>query len=174
MIVTPQQYTPVHNEEVAYQATINEETIKKIIYNNNWLLDLMPLGSIVALQTNQPGGGTPDPNIYQFCDGSEITNSNSPIRSIGLNQRFVPDLRAKFPRAANNLLTNPISGTWEHNLAHGHGTGGPSSIGATITANKGDRRRRDVHNHSVPDQYASPTIIETPAYIAYNFYMKIS
>ena len=174
MIVTPQQYTPVHNEEVAYQSPINEETVKKIVYNNNWLLDLMPLGSIVAIQTNQAGGGTPDANIYQFCDGSEITNSNSPIRSIGLNQRFVPDLRAKFPRAANNATTNPTGGSWDHNLSHAHGTGGPSTVGNTITANKGDRRRRDFHSHDVPEQYEDPTTIETPAYITYNLYMKIS
>lgn len=173
MIITPQQYTPVHNEEVSYKAPINEETLKKIIFNNNWLLDLVPVGTIVVLQTNQPGGGTPDPNVYQFCDGSEITNLNSPIRSVGLNQRFTPDLRTKYPRAANGLTTNPIGGSWDHNLSHGHSTGLPTAIGGRVD-NKGDRRRRDLHTHSIPGQYANPTTIETPAYISYNFYMKIS
>lgn len=173
MIITPQQFTPTHNEEVAYEAPINEETIKKIILNNNWLLDLVPIGAIVPIQTNQPGGGTPDSNIYQFCDGSEITNINSPIRSIGLNQRFTPDLRAKYPRGAANASSNPTGGTWNHNLAHAHSTGGPSAVGGTMTT-KGDRRRRDVHSHSVPSQYSDPVVIETPAYITYNFYMKIS
>lgn len=97
MITTPQQFTKTHKEEVFYENSINEETIKKIIYNNNWLLDLVPIGSIVYIQTNQIGGGTPDPNVWQFCDGSEIVNPNSPIRSIGLNQRFTPDMRSRFP-----------------------------------------------------------------------------
>jgi hypothetical protein len=123
----------------------------------------------------QIGGGTPDPNVWQFCDGSEITNPNSPIRSIGLNQRFTPDMRRKFPRVANNLTTNPIGGTWDHNLNHNHGgsTGGPSAIGGGMDK-KGDRRRRDVHSHSIPAQYNNPTTIEKPAYITYNAYMKIS
>ena len=173
MITTPQQYTPVHNEEVSYKAPINEETFKKIIWNNNWLLDLVPVGSIIVIQTNQAGGGTPDSNVYQFCDGSEINNINSPLRSIGLNQRFVPDLRNKYPRGANSAVLNPSGGTWDHNLAHGHSTGLPSTIGGRVD-NKGDRRRRDLHTHSIPDQYNNPTTIETPAYISYNFYMKIS
>lgn len=173
MIVTPQQFTPVHNEEVKYEAPINEETLKKIVYNNNWLLDLVPVGSIVYLQTNQPGGGTPDPNVYQFCDGSEITNINSPLRSIGLNQRFTPDLRGRFPRGTSSATTNTKGGTWDHNLEHAHTTGLPSSAGGGLDK-KGDRRRRDQHTHVIYEQYDNPTTIETPAYIAYNAYMKIS
>lgn len=173
MIITPQQFTPTHNEEVNYLSPINEETFKKIILNNNWLLDLVPIGSVVYIETNAAGGGNPDSNVYQFCDGSEITNPNSPIRSTGLNQRFTPDMRGKYPRVAMNSTTNPSGGSWSHNLHHGHGTGGPSAIGGTIKT-KGDRRRRDVHSHSVPEQYEDPTIIETPAYIAYNAYIKIS
>jgi len=173
MIITPQQFTPTHNEEVSYEAPINEETLKKIILNNNWLLDLMPIGAIVAIQTNQAGGGAPDGNIYQFCDGSEITNANSPIRSIGLNQRFVPDLRSKFPRAATTTNTNPAGGSWDHNLSHAHSTGTYSAVG-NYMGTKGDRRRRDHHTHSISAQYNDPTTIENPAYITYNFYMKIS
>lgn len=173
MITTPQQFTKTHKEEVFYENSINEETIKKIIYNNNWLLDLVPIGSIVYIQTNQIGGGTPDPNVWQFCDGSEIVNPNSPIRSIGLNQRFTPDMRSRFPRVSNTLNTNGTGGTWNHNLEHAHSTGLPSAIGGTIDK-KGDRRRRDQHSHSISAQYSNPTVIEAPAYITYNAYMKIS
>lgn len=173
MITTPQQFTPTHKEEIFYESPINEETLKKIIFNNNWLLDLNPIGAIVYIQTNQAGGGTPDPSIYQFCDGSEITNPNSPIRSIGLNQRFVPNIRARFPRVSNTLNTNGMGGSWNHNLNHAHSTGGPSAIGGTIDT-KGDRRRRDIHSHSISAQYSNPTTIEKPAYITYNAYMKIA
>lgn len=174
MIVTPPINTPIHDMETDFQSPINEETLHKMIVNNNWLLDLRPIGSIVFINTNQSGASTPDPSVYQICDGSEITHPLSPIRSIGLSQRFTPDLRGKYPRGANNWTTNPMGGTWDHNVEHNHGTGGPSSIGATITANKGDRSRRDVHTHSIGNALTSPLTIETPAYIVYNAYMKIS
>lgn len=174
MIVTPPINTPIHDIETDYNSPINEETLHKLIYNNNWLLDLRPVGSIVFINTNQFGASTPDSAVYQICDGSEITHPNSPIRSFGLNQRFTPDLRGKYPRGANNWTTNPSGGTWDHNVAHAHSTGGYSTIGNTITANKGNRRRRDQHTHSIGSALTSPLTVETPAYIVYNAYMKIS
>ncbi len=172
-ILTPVVISPIHNSETDYLSSINEETLHKLIANNNWLLDLRPIGSIVFINTNQAGASTPDSNVYQICDGSEITHPNSPIRSIGLNQRFTPDLRDKYPRGANSYVVNPIGGTWDHNVSHAHSTGGPSAIGGTIDT-KGDRRRRDFHTHSISSALASTLVVETPAYIVYNAYMKIS
>jgi hypothetical protein len=174
MIITPPINTPIHDIETDYQSSINEETLHKMIVNNNWLLDLRPIGTIVFINTNQPGSSTPDSSVYQICDGSEIVHPLSPIRSIGLHQRFTPDLRGKYPRGANDWTTNPIGGTWDHNVEHAHSTGGYSSLGSTITADKGDRSRRDQHTHSIGNSLSNPVTIETPAYIVYNAYMKIS
>ena len=173
MITTPPIYTPIHDIETDYLSPINEETLHKMILNNNWLLDLKPIGSISFFQTNQPGTSSPDPMTYQLCDGSEITHPNSPLRSIGLNQRFTPDLRGKYPRGATNFSSNPTGGTWDHNVNHAHTTGIPSSIGGRMQK-KGDRRRRDVHTHAINAALNNPTVVESPAYITYNAYMKIS
>jgi len=53
---------------------------------------LIPLGEIVPILVGIPGVPTPDANVFQLCDGSEITNANSPLRSIGGVQRFTPNM----------------------------------------------------------------------------------
>ena len=146
MITTPPVYSPVHKEEVDYKNPTTEEAIKKIIANNNFLLDLSPIGTIIFINTNQYGGGQPNFALWQICDGSEITNPNSPIRSIGLNQRFTPNLKDRYLKGANASNLNPTGGSQLHNLAHGHSTGGPSAEGGGMQ-DKGDRRRRETHDH---------------------------
>ena len=175
-ITTPPIFTGVHEEEIIQESSelqsFTEETYLKIAQNNNWLIDLRPIGSIAFININQQGGGTPDPNIWQECNGSEITNPNSPLRSIGINQNFVPDMRDTYLRCHSGATGNPQGGSQDHNLAHSHNTGGPSATGGGME-DKGDRRFRVNHNHAVATQYSNPTYFDAPAYIQYIAYMKI-
>jgi hypothetical protein len=174
-IETPQIFTPVHQEEI-YQddkfQSFNEETYKKICLNNNWLIDLRPIGSILFVNINQEGSEIPDPSVWQECDGSEITNPNSPLRSIGAYQNFTPDMRDRYIKFADSEIGNPQGGSQNHNLAHNHTTGGPSSVGPGIEE-KGDRRYRVSHTHSIASQYSNPTTLDSPAYVYSIAYMKI-
>ena len=171
-IITPPVYTPVHVEETNYLQPNNEETFKKLIRNNNFLQDLAPVGTIIFVNSNQLGGGQPNSLYWQVCNGSEITNPNSPLRSIGLNLRFTPDLRDRYARGALLSNTNPTGGSHNHNLSHQHTTGTASADGGGLRK-KGDRRRRNPHTHILNTQYNNPTVVEAPAYVYYIAYMKI-
>jgi hypothetical protein len=175
-IITPPIFTPVHQEEFDELQPTTEEVIRKLIRNNNFLLDLAPVGTIIFVNSNQLGGGQPSSSFWQVCDGSEITNPNSPLRSLGLNLRYTPNLKNKYPCGAEFENSNPEYGSHEHQLAHSHSTGGASSQGGGLEE-KGDKRRREPHSHTLRTQYNNqndaPTIVESPAYIYYIAYMKI-
>lgn len=176
MIVTPVIYTPVHQEEIIQDNTrlqsFTEETYRKIGQNNNWLIDLRPVGTIIFVNVNQDGGGAPDNQIWQPCDGSEIVNPDSPLRSIGVNQNFVPDLRDRYLRCAGSDVGNNVGGSQDHNLQHTHTTGAPSAVGGRLE-DKGDRRYRTAHTHAIATQYNNPTTFDSPAYNYSIAYMKI-
>lgn len=176
MIVTPPIYTPTHVEETEFLQSITEELMRKLIHNNNFLQDLAPIGTIIFVNSNQLGGGQPNLSFWQICDGSEITNANSPIRSIGLNLRYTPQMKNLYPCGAQLLSTNPTYGTHTHNLQHGHSTGGASAEGDGLRK-KGSRNRRNPHGHTLASQYKPAgdggTIVQAPAYVYLIAYMKI-
>lgn len=172
----PDVFTEFNLNEVDLETPVFEETILKMAANNNLLLELLPVGSIMYLNDNQNGGGTPDPDVWQYCDGSEITNPNSPIRSIGIFQNFVPDLRDKYPRGANDEDNNSTGGSYNHSLAHSHGIGVAGGGGAGLdqeTKGPGDRRHGVPHSHGLQSNFASPTVIESPKFFLFNAYMKV-
>lgn len=175
MIETPSIFTPIHEEEVIQDnklESFSEEFYKKVALNNNWALDLRPVGTIIFVNINQEGGGIPDLTIYQECNGSEITNPNSPLRSIGINQNFVPNFSDRYLRFSDDLNTNPEGGSQEHNLMHNHATGFPNTQGGAM-GDKGSRRYRIPHTHSVAQQYVDPTVIDSPAFVGYIAYIKV-
>jgi len=174
-IIIPPIFTEYHEEELDLLSPGNEELIRKIAINNNFLMNLLPLGSILWIDINKPGGiGIPNTNVFQECDGSEITNPNSPLRTIGIFPRFTPDLKNKYPRGANSIDANSSGGTHNHNLTHNHGgyTGGGGGGGAGIEK-KGDRRYAVFHEHTISGQYANPTFIEAPKFVYFIAYIKI-
>lgn len=174
-IETPVIFTGVHEEEILQNnelQSLTEEVYRKIGYNNNWLIDLKPIGSIIFTDINQVGSTVPSTDVWQECNGSEIVNPNSPLRSIGVNQNFTPDLRDRYLRISDDLSTNPQGGSQEHNLQHTHNTGGPSHIGGSMDE-KGDRNIRVPHNHAVAVQYSNPTVLTSPAFYKCIAYIKI-
>ena len=175
-IDTPSQYTGVHEEEVIQSGdqlqSFTEETYLKMAQNNNWLIDLRPIGTIMFINVNQLGGGAPSPLIWQECNGSEIVNSDSPLRSIGLNTNFTPDLRDRYLKCHTGEVGNPQLGSQDHDLAHNHATGAPSAVGSGLE-NKGDRRHRVSHTHAVAVQYNNPTVFDSPAFVNMIAYMKV-
>lgn len=175
-IVTPPVYTGVHEEELIQNSSelqsFSEETYLKIAQNNNWLIDLRPIGTISFIEVNIDGGGTPDSSIWQECNGSEITNVNSPLRSIGINNNFVPDLRDRYIRCHSGDTGNPQAGSQIHNFQHDHLSGGPSSVGPGLEE-KGDRNYRIVHGHPIAIQYPVSNFFDSPAFVYTIAYMKV-
>lgn len=172
MIITPPIFTPLHEEEFDILQPVNEETIRKLVLNSNFLIDLAPVGTIIYLNINQSGVTQPNANFWQVCDGGEITNPNSPIRSIGINLRFTPNLKLTYPRGAEFTNANPTGGSNIHNLTHGHTTGGASATGNGLRK-KGSRNRRNPHTHTLSSQYTEEYEIIAPAFYYVVGYMKI-
>jgi len=115
-ITVPTIYTPVHQEEIN-TSTATEEAFRKMVQNSNYLLNLRPLKSIVFLEVNQSGVPPIDLSVWQECGGTlserEITNPNSPLRSMGAVENFVPDFRDKYPRVTTGAggPNGPIANT---------------------------------------------------------------
>lgn len=175
--VTPVVFTPIHDEEANVQASFNEQTVKKIIRNINFLGQLVPLGTIHTVNINQVGVSPLDPNVWQLCDGSEITNSASPLRTIGFLQNFVPNIDEKYIKAAATTSGNGQSGTWDYPVGHSHGGNtGDRSPGSPIAyqEDEGDGVRRigGGHTHSISGALGTITI-DHPQWLKVAAYMKI-
>jgi len=137
-IRVPSIFTEYHSNEVDLHVPGHEELLKKMAMNNNFLLNLMPIGSIIYINATQIGVTLPNINYWQLCDGSEITNPNSPLRTIGIFNRFTPNFNEKYPRGANDIINNNSGGTNTHNLDHTHSTSASGGGGQAI-----DNRNKD-------------------------------
>ena len=149
-IRVPSIFTEFDSNEVDLHVPGHEELLKKMAMNNNYLLNLMPVGAIIFVNGSQSGVTLPDINYWQLCDGSEITNPNSPIRTIGIFQRFTPNLFEKFPRGSNDTINNNSGGTHTHNLDHTHSTGATHSGGPFLDARDkgyGEGYYSSIHGH---------------------------
>lgn len=173
----PSLFTEYHLSEIDIHTPTNEELVAKIAANNNFLLDLIPIGTVIFFNNNQSQGASLDSQVWQICDGSEITNPLSPIRSLGIYNNFTPDLRNKYPRGANDQIANNSGGSFNHNILHSHGTGVAGGGGAGMDEDsKGDVDQRHAvpHTHGIPNAFANPTVIEAPKYVYLNAYMKVA
>lgn len=167
-------FTPMHDEEVRNLTSSQEESLRKTIRNLNFLGNARPLGSILFIDVNQPGVPPVSTTMLQFCDGSEITTPSSPLRTIGLNARFTPNLISKFPRGAPLDSGNAFGGSAAWNLSHSHGgnTGGMTNSGS-INGEEGDERKATTpHAHPISSDLTDADF-DFPAYIGMAPYMKI-
>jgi hypothetical protein len=178
-VVIPSIFTPVHDEETQKHTSTNEESVRKIIHDTNYLSNLLPLGQIIQIQINQVGVPVVDSNVWQLCDGSEIVNPLSLLRTIGINQRFTPDFPDTFIRGAPATTGNASGGSQFFPLDHGHfgGTGFDSPSGSVVYEEDGDpgaRRYRESHGHGMVEGYRIGNItIDFPKWFKVAPFMKI-
>lgn len=171
-IVIPVIFTDIQDAEVKYKRSVNEETVRKMIQDTNLLGKLAPVGTVRAIQLNQTGVQAPDSTIWQLMDGSEITLPTSPLRTVGLTQRFVPNMISKYPRGAATTSANPTGGAPTVNLGHDHG--GTGSVGGNVVGEEGDEKTARVpHTHPIGSDLNSSEPLE-PAHQRLAFYLKIT
>ena len=172
-VTIPPIFSGIHDNEVKYTASVQEETTRKMVQDMNFFGELAKIGSIRAVQLNQPGVAAPDPTILMLCDGDEITNPNSPLRTMGLTQRFAPDLVSKYLRGATTATLNPSGGDATINLSHNH-SGQTGSVSGTIRGEEGDERTARVpHSHPINADLSAATPLEV-AHQQIAFYLKIT
>ena len=171
-ITIPAIFTAIQDAEVKYGRSVTEETVRKMVQDVNLLGRLAPIGCVRGIQLNQIGVQVPDSNIWQLMDGSEITNPNSPLRTVGLTQRFVPDLIGNYLRGAPNVSINNFGGSPTVSIAHDHG--GTGVTGGGIRGEEGDEKTASVpHAHPITSNFSATEPLE-PAHQRLAFYLKIT
>lgn len=182
LIITPEIFTDMLLEEVNVDGSVAEEILRKMTQNLNWIYDLVPIGEVIYVNVNAQNVPQPDSKYFQICDGEEITNPLSPLRTdpnYPSATRHVPDLRNCYARFSNdgtskvvNSVTPSGDGSQYHNIAHGHQTGGGGGGGSLDSDN--ERREAPPHSHSTPTAWGSNHLINAPAYIYVTAYMKVA
>lgn len=171
-IIVPPIFTPIVEEEVHYPHTVSEEVVRKLAHNMNLLGKLCPLGSIRAIQLNQHGVQAPDPILLQLCDGSEITNPISPLRTVGLAQKFTPNMTGRMVRGAPDTVSNNFGGNFTIDLSHDH-NGNTGLSGGSIKGEEGDEKTsRQNHRHPIVTDMSNVEPVN-PCSQLLAFYMKV-
>lgn len=186
MIITPDIFTPFHTEDISYNSVNDEEILKTLIRDINFLNDLVPPGVIIWINLNKDKVSQPNSYFWQLCDGSEITADHSPLKT----DPSLPD----FPRLTPNLLdcymkmspdsqrNNIISstdintvGSQMHDLSHNHGGNTGYFQGQIIVEDddsEGDRTLSN-HSHTISSDLENNYFLDAPMYMYLTPYIKI-
>jgi len=157
--------------ESDFGTTIASSIWLKIINNHAWVERNIPIGFLLPFHRDlQPvsGPALPDPtsDIWQFCDGTVISDSDSPI-----DGQAVPDLRSSFLKGTSG--TQFVTGGQETiSLFHDHITGFTDNRQPDTQAdNNNDLQSGIVHNHPVTNDLSLLEDI-VPLHIEYHIYMR--
>jgi hypothetical protein len=174
MIVIPQLKPPLLKDlEVNFGTSVANAIWKKMVAHQNYINANVPIGLIIHFFGSgvYPLAGTfitePDSN-WQYCDGSVVTNTASPL--FGEN---VPDLRGRFLKGA--ALAGVLGGASIFSLAHNHG-GATGTVVDIDTSTVHTQRGSDVnmyswHNHPIANDLG--VFSKLPFYMELQPYMRI-
>lgn len=174
-VVYPNAFPTLNDEEFSAERPVSTLAARKLARAVNMLSQLVIPGQIRAFALNQNGVGDPAANgQFQYSDGGEITNPNSPLKTVGVTHRFTPDMKDRFVRGANAGTNsgNEAGGTASVDLTHAHGTGGVDP-GRGGDGEEGDEQLSgQEHSHGVNNDLAvTPT---DPAHVKVVFFLKIN
>ncbi len=157
-----------------YGDIMSIELIGAITSNLNYLIDSVPPGIIIPIFVGLPNVPTPDSALWQLCDGSVISDLNSPLRG-----HVTPDM-ASLGLGMKGFTTasGTTGGSRLKNLSHSHGgglTGPPTyvdSMGDRDDSNDEARPFDGGHKHSIASDLTSPINFD-PIHIKIVHYIKI-
>lgn len=99
---------------------ISVEMFKQLAENCNYLIDSMPIGSIIPILVGFGSTPVPDPSLWKECDGSEITVEASELRN-----QPAPDYASAGGRYMRGYVSGGqvgfYGGSNTKNLIHNHG-----------------------------------------------------
>lgn len=137
----------------------------------NYINDSYPIGMLLFMVNSQDElPATPDLNYWKFCDGTVISNANSPM-----NGQAVPDFRNRFWRhqQTGEILLS-VAGNDSLNFAHNHG--GVSSSDpwfGTIDMDTGGERALPIpHSHPIASALGVTSMV--PPYFAVQVYVRVA
>ena len=163
----------IDNNITDFASIISQELATLIKGNIDYIQKSIPIGSIKPIMVNIPGVAAPDPNIWQECNGSEITNPNSPLRSTGSQQRFTPNMVDRYIRGATTPGESGSSaGSNNTTMSHNHTGVTEGHVSPENDDDGGARNVQWVHVHGIASDLTTPISME-PAFMIVKFFMKI-
>lgn len=154
----------IHSQELADALRAGIET----------MYQMCPVGGVYPIMTNI--AGAPDPNIWQRCDGSEITNPNSPLRSVGGSPRYTPNIADRFIKMTTVLGTvGSVGGASAYGpLSHWHDLSPVTANDMDVDGDKdGEPDTRETHNHTINGDWMGLYMPLIPVHYVVRFYVKI-
>lgn len=168
-------FTGIDDNVTEYGDIVASETALAIMDNLNYLIDSVPPGKIIVHLYGLAGVPAPDPEIWQLCDGSAITNPLSPLR--GSNTPNYADNGRMMVGAASVGTVGNYGGERNKNLAHDHGG---ATAGANWTVDHGDTDESNDefhpfnpdHTHTISSNLSAAVNFD-PVHIKVRHYIKI-
>lgn len=152
---------------------VSAEFFSVLCANINYLMDSMPVGSIVPILDGFPGCPTPDPSIWQECDGSLVSQYGSPL--FGTNVPNYADGGGRYMRMYDIPADiGTYGGSNTKDLTHNHGGfSGYLAIGAGGHNVDGSSNALNVisHRHSIPSDLGVTNF--EPLHFVVKHFMKI-
>ena len=168
-------YEKIDEDDLEFGDIVSYE-LATIIKDNIDLLSLaVPTGEVVPIMVGIPGVPTPDANIWQECNGSEIINENSPLRTIGGVQRFTPDLRERYIKVPQIFGQSGDEGGLNDSYIFRHNHAGVT--GGFVAPEDGDPSGSQFmtainHAHTIDYSFDFATNVEPPHFTV-KWFMRI-
>ena len=142
--------------------------------NIDFMQAFCPVGQVVPIMVGIVGVPLPDSNFWQECNGSEIINPNSPLRTQGPIINYVPNLIDKFVRMPISFGQSGVNAGFNSTILFKHDHGGVTSVADPGNDIDDGSTVQDAvsHSHTVSMDFPNPVNMEPPFYTV-KFYMRI-
>lgn len=165
----------INDDDLQFGDIISNEVKTSLKNTIDFLSAMVAIGEIAPIMTNIPGVPTPDPNIWQECNGSEITNENSPLRTVGATINTTPDMREHYIKVPLIFGTSGVPGgendTYLFRHDHGGLSGGHVAPDDVDSGNDLDEAV-GTHYHTISYDFNFLVNVEPPFYTV-KFFMRI-
>lgn len=153
---------------------VSYELTELLKLNIDFMQAFCPVGGVAAIMVGIPGVPLPNPEFWQECDGSEITNPNSPLRTQGPIINTTPNLIEKYIRMPISFGQAGVSGGFNSTSLFRHNHGGRTGDADPGNDIDDGSSIQDAvsHTHTIDYAFPNPVNVEPPYYTV-KFYMRI-
>jgi len=170
-------FSQIDDDRAKFGEITSQELATELGDNIDFMNLLIPIGEVTPILVGLSGVPPVDANIWQECNGSKITNPNSPLKTIGGIERFTPDMRDRYIKVPTIFGESGDTGASNTKaLLHDHG-----GVTGTFTSPEGVdqstilgslREAAQTHTHPIQNAFVAPVNIEPP-FMTVKFFMRI-
>ena len=166
----------IDDDDLEFGDVVSNEIKLSLKNTIDYLSAIVAIGEIAPIMTNIPGVPTPDPNIWQECNGSEITNENSPLRTVGDTINTTPDMREHYIKVPLIFGTSGVPGgendTFLFRHDHAGRTGEHINPDDDVDSGDDDDEAVGSHSHTIAFDFDFQVNVEPP-FFTVKFFMRI-